>query len=256
MYNLFKLLGETLTNFFLEWGRISVLAQRTLICCLTTQRHWRRSIRQMRQLGIKSIPIMAITSIFVGMSFGLQIVNEFLKFGASDMIGGVVGLAFWRELGPMMTGVVFAGRVGAAISAEIGSMKVTEQIEALEAMSQDPVEFLVLPRVIACTFIMPLLVGVSDILGFFSGFGVAVASGRVNPFSYINSAENMLVVGDITGGLFKALLFGIIISLISCHFGLNAKAGARGVGEITTKAVVLSLISVFILNYIISLGVF
>lgn len=210
----------------------------------------------MRQLGIKSIPIMAITSIFVGMSFGLQIVNEFLKFGASDMIGGVVGLAFWRELGPMMTGVVFAGRVGAAISAEIGSMKVTEQIEALEAMSQDPVEFLVLPRVIACTFIMPLLVGVSDILGFFSGFGVAVASGRVNPFSYINSAENMLVVGDITGGLFKALLFGIIISLISCHFGLNAKAGARGVGEITTKAVVLSLISVFILNYIISLGVF
>jgi phospholipid/cholesterol/gamma-HCH transport system permease protein len=207
-------------------------------------------------LGLKSLPIVLLTALFVGMAFSVQVVKEFLKFGAASLIGGIVGLAMWRELAPMMTAVVVAGRVGAAISAEIGTMKVTEQIEALEAMSQDPIDYLVVPRVMACTLIMPLLVGMADITSFFGGFFVSLASGRVNPFEYFDAAQKMLFTSDIYGGLIKAIFFGIAISLISSYVGLNAKSGAKGVGEVTTKAVVYSLMAVFILNYLLSVALY
>lgn len=203
-------------------------------------------------LGSKSVGITLITAGFVGMAFALQVVREFLKFGAGKMIGGVVGIAIWRELGPLMTGVVVAGRVGAAIAAELATMKVTEQIEALEALGQDPVRYLVVPRLVAVALMMPLLVGLADCMGFLSGYVMAVGMGRINPYWVIESANSMLSVWDIVGGLIKGSVFGVLIVLVSSHLGLLTQSGAKGVGDMTTRSVVVSLILVFILNYVLS----
>lgn len=248
--------GNLLFRTFNELGEITLLTADTLKKCFTSKHLVRRTVDQMISLGIKSLPMTVITAMFVGMAFTIQVLREFLKFGAGDLIGGIVGVAVWRELSPLLTGVVFSGRVGAAISAEIGSMKVTEQIDALKTMSQDPIEYLVVPRFIACTIMMPLLVGIADIVGFFSGFIIAMSSKRINPYAYFESADSMVVINDITGGLIKAWVFGFIIAIISTYVGLKTKSGAKGVGESTTRAVVVSLISVFIINYFLSVVLF
>jgi phospholipid/cholesterol/gamma-HCH transport system permease protein len=190
------------------------------------------------------------------MVFAVQIVHEFLQFGAGKMIGGIMGMALWRELAPMLTSVVVAGRVGAAISAELGTMTVTEQVEAMEAMSQDPISYLVIPRFVACALMLPLLIGLADVVSFFSGFAIAIGTGRINPVAYLYSANRMLFMKDITGGLFKGVIFGMLIALISTYTGLSTSAGARGVGLSTTKAVVLSLVLIFVVNYFLSLAIF
>ena len=248
----FQYFGNAIISFFEELGGITIFMGRTLKTIIVAPIHWRQSLTQMEELGTDSIWITVMTALFVGMAFALQVVREFLKFGAGKMIGGIVAIAFWRELGPMMTGVVIAGRVGAAIAAELGTMKVTEQVEALESMSQDPVRFLVVPRVIAVTLMMPLLVGLADVVGYFSGFVIAITMGRINPFLYFDSASSMLHLTDIVGGLVKAMFFGALIATISAYMGLRTRSGAKGVGEQTTKAVVVSLVVVFIVNYLLS----
>jgi len=248
--------GRKIIAFIQDFGGIVILTSRFFRGIFTAKHLASHTISQMWHIGIQSIGVAAITAIFVGMAFTIQVMNEFLKFGAGKMIGGVVGLAVWRELGPLLTGVVIAGRVGAAISAELGTMKVTEQVEALEAMSQDPVEYLVVPRVLAAIIMVPLLVGVADILGFLSGFLVVIAKGQVNPYSYFDSADSMLKIADITGGLIKALFFGFVVGIISTYMGLQTTGGAKGVGENTTKGVVVSLIVIFILNYFLSLTLY
>jgi len=240
----------------MHWGQITRLFWRVIKLLFRGKPHARRTLEQMVLLGTKSLPIVLITAMFVGMAFTVQVAREFLKFGARDMIGGVVGLAVWRELGPLLTGVVFSGRVGAAIAAELGTMKVTEQIEALETMSQDPVDYLIVPRVLACCFMLPMLVGIADIVGFLGGLLVAIGTGRINVYSYFDSAQTMLTTSDIYGGLFKGFLFGLVVALISTYMGLTARSGAKGVGKVTTRAVVVSLISIFILNYFLSLALF
>ncbi len=249
-------LGQTVILFFNELGQIMILTGRCCKRIFTTPRIAIHTLEQMWKLGYESLSITCITASFVGMAFSIQVIREFTKFGAAKLIGGVVGLAIWRELGPLLTGVVIAGRVGAAISAELGTMKVTEQVEALEAMSQDPVGFLVAPRVLATTLMVPLLVGIADIVGFLSGFVVAVASGKVNAYAYFDSADSMLKVMDISGGLIKGLLFGFVVGIISTYMGLKAEGGAKGVGDMTTRAVVVSLIVIFISNYFLSIVLF
>lgn len=244
--------GKRTVTFVRDIGNITSLTSKTITLIITFRGKWRHTMAQLYHLGAKSIPVVGITAIFVGMAFSIQVVREFLRFGAAELIGGVVGLAIWRELGPLLTGVVFAGRVGAAISAELGTMKVTEQVEALESMSQDITEYLVIPRVLACTIMLPLLVGLADILGFLGGFIIAVLQGQINPGGYIESAANMLRTIDIYGGLIKAALFGFSTAIISCYMGLKAKGGAKGVGEMTTLAVVVSLIVIFLLNFLMS----
>ena len=249
---MFTYLGNHVVAFFSEWGKISMLAFRTVRSFFPFSKHWDRTLRQMIQLGIDSLGISFVTALFVGMAFAIQIVREFLKFGAAGMIGGIMGMAMWRELAPLMIGVVVCGRVGAAISAEIGSMKVTEQVEALESLSQDPIQYLVVPRVLACTIMIPLLVGFADIVGFFGGYGVAILTGRVNGEAYFNSAQGMLVMSDIYYGFVKGAFFGFAIAIVSAYQGLQATGGAKGVGIVTTRAVVMSLVTVFILNYFFS----
>ena len=252
----FNRFGNKVISFLNDLGNITILTGQVFHRLIFSKNYIKRSLDQMVTLGVKSLPITLITAIFVGMAFTIQVVREFLKFGAGEMVGGIVGMAMWRELAPMLTGVVICGRVGAAISAELGTMQVTEQVEALKSMSQDIVEYLVLPRVLACMLMMPLLVGMADIVGFLGGLLVSVGTGRVNMYAYFDSAANMLVVLDIVGGLIKAFFFGFVISILSSYIGLNAKGGAKGVGDATTKAVVVSLICVFILNYFLSLVIY
>jgi len=253
---MFTRFGLSILSFFSVIGEFVLFSGQVIGKVILGKRLFSRALEQLISLGIKSLPMASITAIFVGMAFTVQVLSEFLKFGASDMIGGIVGMAVWRELSPLLTSVVFSGRVGAAISAELGSMKVTEQVDALRALGQDPIDYLIVPRVVACTFMLPLLVGIADIFGFLSGFVVSVTTAGLNPYGYFSSAQSMLSVIDIVGGLIKAVIFGLLIALISCFLGLKATSGAKGVGNQTTKAVVVSLISVFIINYFLSVLIY
>ncbi|RAP29886.1 ABC transporter permease [Candidatus Marinamargulisbacteria bacterium SCGC AG-343-D04] len=248
--------GIKVTHFLDTLGGITRLSKRFFENIFSTYHLLPKCVDQIYSLGIKSLLITIITSSFIGLAFTLQIVREFQKFGANYMIGGIVGLAMWRELAPLLTGVAISARIGAAITSEIGSMKVTEQIDALKALSQDPIKYLVVPRVLAVTFMMPLLVALADAVGFLSGYLIAIPIGNINPYAYFKSATIMLSHFDIIGGLIKAIVFGFLIGLISCYKGLNAKSGAKGVGKATTQAVVTNLICIFISNYFLSFILF
>ncbi len=250
-------LGERVLDFLDQVGLYAILCMRTVKAILTLSYPLREVFYQAVRLGINSLPITIITLSFVGMVFSTQVCIEFVKLGAVKMIGGIVGLAIWRELGPLLTGVVVAGRVGASISAELGSMKVTEQIAAIETMAVDPIDYLVTPRFIAVMVMMPLLITFADFVGFIGGLLVAVLGFHANWYAYFVSASQMLKPIDIWGGvLVKGPVFGIIIASLASYFGMSTQGGARGVGNYTTRAVVVILMVLFVANYFLSILLF
>ncbi|WP_110954127.1 MlaE family ABC transporter permease [Anaerosinus massiliensis] len=208
---------------------------------------------QMAHLGVDTLPIVLLMILFTGMVITLQTAQEFIKYGAQSTVGGVVAIAMGRELGPVLTGVVAAGRVGAAITAEISTMKVTEQIDALRVMATNPVGYLVIPRLIACMLTLPILVVFADVVGTIGGYLVATFYAGINSVTYIQSILNFTVLHDITGGLIKAVFFGAVIAIVGCYKGLNAPDGAVGVGQATTGSVVISIVIIFISNCFLSL---
>jgi len=209
-------------------------------------------LEQMAKVGFDSLPLALTTSAFVGMVFAVQIAAEFTKFGAGKYVGGLMSVAISRELGPAVTGIVVAARVAAAITAELGTMKVTEQIDAMEALGVSPVRYLIIPRFLATTFMLPLLTVLTIIVGFAGGYVVAIYAGKINPVEYMETAQTFTKLWDVYGGLMKTAVFGMIISIVACYRGLNTKGGAKGVGEATTSSVVITLISLFIVNYFLS----
>ncbi len=213
---------------------------------------FRHILQQMSHLGVDTLPIVSLTMLFTGMVVTLQTASEFIRFGAQSTIGGVVTIAVGRELGPVLVGVVSAGRVGAAITAEISTMKVTEQIDALRVMAMNPIGYLVVPRLIACLLMVPLLTVFGDIIGSFGGYVIARYYG-ISQFVYLQSINTFVVVHDFTGGLFKAMVFGIIIAIIGCYHGLGAQEGAEGVGKATTRSVVDAIILIFFTNCLLSM---
>ncbi|MEN6412097.1 MAG: ABC transporter permease [Veillonellales bacterium] len=210
-------------------------------------------LQQMNHLGVESLPIVLLTILFTGMVMTVQTAHEFIKYGAQATVGGVIAIGMGRELAPVLSGVVFAGRVGAAITAEIGSMKVTEQIDALRVMATSPVAYLVVPRFLACVLMLPVLVVFADLIGTFGGYLVATLYAGISSYTYMQSIQVFAVVNDVIGGLIKAMVFGGIVAIIGCHRGLNAGQGAEGVGQATTGSVVSSIIIIFIANYFLSL---
>ncbi|MCM0757968.1 ABC transporter permease [Sporomusa sphaeroides DSM 2875] len=209
-------------------------------------------VRQMAHLGADSLPIVLLTMLFTGMVMTVQTGHEFVKYGAQSSVGGLVAVAMGRELSPVLTGVVFAGRVGAAITAEIGSMKVTEQIDALRVMAVNPIAYLVVPRMLACMLMLPVLVIFANGIGIIGSYIIATTYTGITSFTFFNSIKVFAVPHDITGGLIKAMFFGAIIAIIGCHKGLTTAQGAEGVGRATTGSVVLSIILIFISNYFLS----
>lgn len=231
-------------------GALATLAWKT--CLSIRDFSWKRTLYQAASLGVDSLLIVSIISLFTGMVMTLQLANEFIKYGAQNVVGAVVFIAIGRELGPVLTGVTVAGRVGAAITAEIGSMKVTEQLDALEVMATPPVSYLVLPRVIACMVMMPLLIAFSDAIGTYGGYFVASNYTSITGEMYYTSIQDFATMADMTAGLIKGFVFGGIIALVGCYKGMSAKTGAEGVGLATTQSVVMSIILIFISNYFLS----
>lgn len=209
-------------------------------------------IRQLLFIGFYSLPVVAITTFFSGAVLALQSYTGFSRFSAESSIATVVVLSLTRELGPVLAGLMVAGRVGASIAAEIGTMRVTEQVDALYTLSTDPIKYLVFPRVIAAIITMPCLVLIGDVIGVMGGYLVGVYKLDFNSTTYLTSTFQYLEPIDVISGLVKAAVFGFIISIISCYSGYYSDKGAKGVGRATTSAVVNSSILILISNYVIT----
>jgi phospholipid/cholesterol/gamma-HCH transport system permease protein len=228
------------------------LGGQVLVHLLQGKIHRRNTLEQMATVGPESLLIALITASFVGMVFTIQVAREFIYFGATTAVGGVLAISLTRELAPVLTAVVLAGRVGSAFAAEIGTMRVTEQIDALYILKTDPLDYLVTPRVIACALMLPVLTILSLITGMMGGLFIADALYDI-PFSvFLDSVQNFLKTWDLVSSTIKSVVFGALIAIIGCSWGLTTTGGAKGVGQSTTTAVVTSLLAIFIANFFLS----
>jgi phospholipid/cholesterol/gamma-HCH transport system permease protein len=210
----------------------------------------------MMVMGVNSLPLVIITSAFTGMVASVQTAYQFRDYTPMVLLGSAVGKMVVIELGPVLTALVVAGRVGASISAELGTMKVTEQIDALETLAVDPIRYLALPRFVSGMIMLPVLVVLADIIAILGGMVVAAVAVGVNPDTFIRGLRLYFELRDVVGGLSKAVIFGIIIALMGCYQGFNAGWGAGGVGRATTRAVVYSCLLILIFDYIVAEIVF
>ena len=216
-----KYVGNKGLRFLNELGYFTLFVKQVSLVAFRVSIIKHAVLHQMFHLGTMSFLVVTITALFIGMAFSVQVLSEFLKFGAGEMIGGVVGLAVWRELAPIMTGVVVAGRVGAALAAEIASLKISEQLMAYEALSKDVTQWLLVPRILGVMLTMPFLLIWADVVGVGAGFLVAFMSNAVNSFTYFESIQSMLSVWDFLGGLVKGLVFGAMIGFLGVYYGLQ-----------------------------------
>lgn len=242
---------------FMEYvGGIMLLGAETFNWIIRGFLQLRLTVFQMAFLGVNSSAIVILTTGFTGMVMSLDLIQIAAQYGIASFAGAGVGVSMAREFAPMLTAVVIAGRAGSAITAEIGSMKVTEQIDALHAMAVSPVKYLVVPRVLACMVMFPVLTLFSNLSGDFGGWWVSNLLVNMSPKTYLESMQRFLLMSDIWGGLIKSLIFALEVSLISCYQGLNTSGGAAGVGKATTGSVVYSILIIFITNYFLSAWLF
>lgn len=246
-------IGDYCAKGLFSFGSISQLYLLSFKSIIRNRLVWKNAFIQMEFIGVKSLPIVLTFSLFTGIVFSLQLAKVFASFGLSSQLGQGLALTFARELGPVLTGIVVAGRVGSAIAAEIGSMKVTEQVQALEALSTDPIDYLVAPRIMAGALMLPILVFLSDLVGVCGGFAVAIGYANIPPENIIDGVLTFVTFWDFFGGLIKAFFFGAVIAGIGTYQGLNTENGAVGVGRSTTQSVVLATFIIFILNCFLSL---
>jgi phospholipid/cholesterol/gamma-HCH transport system permease protein len=212
--------------------------------------YFRETIEQLYQIGNRSLSIVTLTGTFTGMVMAFQTGMEMSRFGAKGYVGSVVTLSLVRELGPVLSALVVAGRVGAGITAELGSMKVTDQIDAMRAMATDPYKKLVVTRITALLITLPILAAVADLVGFFGGMIIAVTNLNVGAELYRSTALNALYIEDLVSGFTKPIVFAILIGTIGCYLGMNTTGGTKGVGSATTMSVVISSIFIFVLDFV------
>lgn len=238
--------------------RYFVLGGRALGFVLSRPFYWRDVLGQMDRIGVGSIPIVTLTGLFTGMVLALQSSVELAKFGAEAFIGGLVGASMIRELGPVLSSLMVASRVGSGIAAELGSMRVTEQIDALRSFGTDPIRKLVTPRLLAALIVMPMLTLVADLVGILGGLFVAVFEAGVPADTYMRGIWNTIALSgfvfgifprDFVSGLLKPLVFGGIIALTGCYYGLQTTGGTEGVGRSTTSAVVTASVLILATDY-------
>ncbi len=237
-------------------GRIILLLSSTVKKMVKPPYEIRNIVRQMLEIGVNSLPVVLITAVFTGMVLALQSYTGFKRFGAEGLVGTVVALSMTRELGPVLAALIVTGRAGAAIAAELGTMRVTEQIDALETMATDPVKYLIVPRFLSGIIMLPALTVITDIVGIIGGYLVSVVLLGVNAVSYMRSSWDYLQAEDIYSGLIKACFFGAAFTIISCYKGFYTKGGAEGVGRATTGAVVYSSMTILVSDYFLSAWLF
>ncbi len=242
--------------FFAHIGLYATTLGRVSKRLLSSPRYPRLILAQAEEVGVQSLPVVLLTALFTGMVLALQSYIVFHRFAAESMISVVVSLSMVRELGPVLVGLMVAGRVGASFAAELGTMRVSEQIDALWTLSTDPTRYLIMPRVIAAITMMPLLVLISDFIGIYGGYAISVFMLDQNPAVYLEKTTQFMELKDFYSGLVKAGFFGMLIGIIGCSEGFNCKGGAAGVGGATTRAVVISCMSILVSDYFLTAWMF
>lgn len=256
MLTLLIKIGQATLAILYQCGHIALFLGDALRHAIRPPWYGRQLINQFIQIGYFSLPVVGLTAIFTGMVLALQSYTGFSRFSAESAVATVVVLSMTRELGPVLAGLMVAGRIGAAMAAEIGTMRVTEQIDALSMLSTNPIKYLVVPRIIAGMTMLPLLVIVADIIGVMGGYSVGVYKLGFNAANYLDQTWRYLEVKDILSGLIKATCFGLIISLMGCYHGYHSNRGAEGVGRATTNAVVSASILILFVNYALTILLF
>lgn len=234
---------------FRELGRVILILGRVLAWTFRPPYDFSQLITQMMRVGVASVPIVLLTALFTGMVMALQIFTVLSRFGAEGYVGSIVGLAMVRELAAVLGALMIAGRCASAMGAELGTMRVTEQIDALEVLATDPIHYLVVPRVWATTIMLPLLIALADAVGIFGGYFVSVIVMGANPVSYLETTFRFMELDDLTSGLIKAAVFGLLLSVVGCTKGYYTTGGAEGVGRATTQAVVTASIFILVSNF-------
>ena len=253
MFNDFvRKFGKPVLNIVWQAGGIGRMFLQSVYLSVRRPYKFDYIFKQMEFIGVRSLLVVLITGTFTGMVLALQSSYGFSKFGAGGLVGVIVTLSMTRELGPVLTSLMVTGRAGSAMAAEIGTMRVTEQIDALTVMALNPIKYLVVPRVVASFLMLPVLTIISDFVGIVGGYIVGVKMLGINEGAFINRIDKTVELGDVYNGLVKAAVFGIILSVISCYKGYNTRGGAEGVGRATTEAVVLSSVTILISDYILT----
>lgn len=250
--NILQPIGHYVLKFFKSVGALVLFTFTALSHCVRPPFYPRAILRQMIEIGYFSLPVVGLTTIFAGMVLALQSYTGFSRFSAEGAIANVVIISITRELGPVLAGLMVTGRIGASMAAELGTMRVTEQVDALTTLSTNPFKYLIAPRLIAGILMLPLLVFVGDIIGVLGGYLVAVYQLGFNASNYIQSSWEAMVTMDVVSGLVKATVFGFIISLMGCYHGYTSKGGAQGVGKATTDSVVSASILILCFNFILT----
>ncbi|MGZ9108950.1 MAG: MlaE family ABC transporter permease [Micavibrio sp.] len=245
-------IGGTILALFQAAGRLSVFMGQSIAHVFLPPFFPRLILRQLIDIGYYSLPVVGMTALFTGMVLALQSYTGFSRFNAESAVAGVVVLSMTRELAPVLAGLMVAGRIGASIAAEIGTMRVTEQIDALTTLSVNPFKYLIAPRILAGTLMLPVLVLTGDIIGVFGGYVVSIYNLGFSPGRYLSQTWEIVETIDVTSGLIKAAAFGMIVTLMGCYHGYNSQRGAQGVGAATTNAVVSASILILIFNYILT----
>jgi phospholipid/cholesterol/gamma-HCH transport system permease protein len=238
-----------LEGYFTEMGRFFQILWRTLTWTFRRPYDVAELLRQMVRIGVDSLPVVLLTALFTGMVMALQTFSTLKRFNAEGFVGSLVALSMVRELAPVIASILIAGRCGSAMGAELGTMRVTEQIDALEVLATDPVHYLVVPRVWATVITLPLLIVVADIVGIAGGYLISVAYFGANPVTYVENSFRYMDLSDLTSGLVKAAVFGLIVAVVGCQKGFYTRGGAEGVGRATTRAVVLASIAILISDF-------
>ena len=250
--NMIAAIGAAVLDALGLLGELAVFALTGLSHIFRPPYYPRMLGRSLMEIGFFSLPVVALTALFTGMVLALQSYTGFARFNAESQIATVVVLSVTRELGPVLAGLMVSGRAGAAMAAELGTMRVTDQVDAMTTLSTDPMKYLVAPRLLAGIIALPLLVVVADILGVMGGFLVAVMKLGFNPSTYLINSFNTLQQGDVISGLIKACVFGFVIALMGCFNGYRSRGGAQGVGAATTSAVVSASILILALDYVLT----
>jgi phospholipid/cholesterol/gamma-HCH transport system permease protein len=250
--NPLRLIGRFALSAVRSVGAVSVFGVRGLAAAASPPWFAGQLARQLAAVGYFSLPVVGLTAVFTGAALALNIYTGGGRLNAEQAMPQIVALGITRELGPVLAALMLAGRVSAAIAAELGAMRATEQIDAMQTLSTDPFRYLVAPRLIAGLVMLPLLAAVADVIGVAGGWLVATRVLDFNPTVYIRNTVNFLQGGDVGTGLIKAAVFGLIVTLMGCYHGYNAKGGARGVGRAATHAVVTASVLVFAADYLLT----
>jgi len=250
--NIFAPIGRAFLNLLAQIGSLTMFLIASVSSCFRPPIYWSHIGRQIMRIGYFSLPVVGLTAFFTGGVLALQIYIGGNRYGAEAIVPQIVVLGITRELGPVIAGLMVAGRVAAAIAAEIGTMRVTEQIDALTTLATNPIKYLVVPRLVAAVVSMPILVAIADSIGVFGGYVVSTQSLGFSGGIYLKNTVDFMTHQDVTSGLIKAAVFGFIIAMMGCYNGFHSKGGAQGVGAATTNAVVSASILILAANYLLT----